>query len=229
MLLPYYCSPPLHTDPSYDPVKVQGVWLAVSPHYRAPRMGCYTSWEFSRAACEGVPGGGGVSTVITPIRCQRGMHIVRSVNMTMPSNPSITQRSRKHRRVSRYTEETPRNTKPPVPTLPLPTSLSTKKAPCMPTFEHSGSPPPSFANPELPAFATAPLSTPRVAALMPPDMHFAVRGGEVVHSRLSDTMNQYTQGVSSLGEVALMVTSNPFKAMFFSMGSTESTADELET
>ncbi|KAJ6453849.1 hypothetical protein DFH09DRAFT_1117184, partial [Mycena vulgaris] len=101
---------------------------------------------------------------------------------------------------------TPRNTKPPVPASPLPVSLATRKAPRMPTFEHSGSPPPLFANPELPAFAAVPLSTPGVAALMPPDMHFAppVRRHEPIYTR---------------GEL--------FGGMFFSTRSTESAADEL--
>ncbi|KAJ6487327.1 hypothetical protein DFH09DRAFT_1312458 [Mycena vulgaris] len=242
MSSPYYCSPPLHADPGYDPVKAQGVWLAVSPHCRTPGMGCYTSWESCRAACEGVPGGGGVfyrdQALALPAwhaRCRLGQHDHAIEPKYHAAQPKVTAMAhdppstpkKAHIPGIAGSPATPRNTKPPVPASPLPASLSTKKAPRMPAFEHSGSPPPSFANPELPAFAAAPLSTPGVAALMPPNMHFAVRGGEVVHSRLSDAMNQYTQGVSSLGEAALMATSNPFKAMFFSTGSTESAADEL--
>ncbi|KAJ7018296.1 hypothetical protein C8F04DRAFT_1199139 [Mycena alexandri] len=67
----------------------------------------------------------------------------------------------------------------------------------------------------------APLS----AAL--PNLHFAVRGGEVVYGRLEPALQQYLRVSGAESTTELIATENYYKAIFFSRGASEAAAEQL--
>ncbi|KAJ7044330.1 hypothetical protein C8F04DRAFT_1174764 [Mycena alexandri] len=67
--------------------------------------------------------------------------------------------------------------------------------------------------------------TPLSAAL--PNLHFAVRGGEVVYGRLEPALQQYLRVSGAESTTELMATENYYKAIFFSRGASEAAAEQL--
>ncbi|KAJ6610764.1 hypothetical protein B0H10DRAFT_1953571 [Mycena sp. CBHHK59/15] len=65
MSFPYYCNPPFHPDPGYNPTVSSGrVWLATSQACLSPSAGIFASWESCMAASEWRgPGSGSVAYV----------------------------------------------------------------------------------------------------------------------------------------------------------------------
>ncbi|KAJ7036454.1 hypothetical protein C8F04DRAFT_1181461 [Mycena alexandri] len=67
--------------------------------------------------------------------------------------------------------------------------------------------------------------TPPSAAL--PNLHFAVRGGEVVYGRLEPALQQYLCVSGTESTTELIATENYYKAIFFARGASEAASEQL--
>ncbi|KAJ7025074.1 hypothetical protein C8F04DRAFT_1191866 [Mycena alexandri] len=67
--------------------------------------------------------------------------------------------------------------------------------------------------------------TPPSAAL--PNLHFAVRGGEVVYGRLEPALQQYLRVSGTESTTELIATENYYKAIFFARGASEAASEQL--
>ncbi|KAJ7028203.1 hypothetical protein C8F04DRAFT_1188885 [Mycena alexandri] len=67
--------------------------------------------------------------------------------------------------------------------------------------------------------------TPPSAAL--PNLHFAVRGGEVVYGRLELALQQYLRVSGTESTTELIATENYYKAIFFARGASEAASEQL--
>ncbi|KAJ7086906.1 hypothetical protein B0H15DRAFT_950415 [Mycena belliarum] len=253
----YYCDPPLHADPGYDPENSRGVWLAVSPETRSPGPGQYTSWESCRAATEGVRAAGGVfyrdpkaALPAWHTRCRLGLHahprdpeyVGISATPTTPTRGpigtdqgtrSLDQAIASMGRPPNYrTLAAAADIRATPPGSPLRLSASPRPTPSTPTTPRRGGGMPSVrldfsGAPKETEVAHAPGSPTTPVSLMPPDMHFAVRGCGVVYTSLSSSLQNYQRAAEKYGDASLIATTNYYKAAFFATGMDEWNADQL--
>ncbi|KAJ7107404.1 hypothetical protein C8R44DRAFT_885420 [Mycena epipterygia] len=223
---PYYCSPPFHPDPGHT-MSTRGVYLVTCPQARSPGPGIYTSWLSSQRVVTGISHGVAVGypsvEACLPAwhaGCDAGEH-------EHPASPSL-QRGGKPQPPK--TPRKPTESCPPVSPFTGRGRGSFKKtprcghattAPMSPTpaarvHVVPNSTTPTFATKLLPTVAAARIPTSSVSAPAP-ELHFAVRGGGVVHSSLTSALDEY-KAAAMAGSASVCTITDTRTAAHFAAG-----------